>query len=109
MTRASLEGLWIAFVHVAPTDSSAPIAGAAGAYSNVVGAALDRDSFVRKLAKAAADLNLHLLEVEDVEQLSQRLRNWQVDPEIHELARDASTEPKVIHFGTFHTYAETDG
>jgi hypothetical protein len=94
---------------IAPSNSSAPIAGETGAYSNVVGAALDRDSFVRRLADAAADLNLHLLEVEDVEQLSERLRNWHVDPEIHELARDASTEPKTIHFGTFHTYAEADG
>lgn len=109
MNRDEPEPLWIAFVHVAPSNLSAPIAGHKGAYANVVGAARDRESFIRRLAGAAADLNLHLLEVEDVEPLSERLHKWQVDPEIHDLARDASTEAEAVHFGTFHAYAETDG
>ncbi|HEY6904000.1 MAG TPA: hypothetical protein VI216_06805 [Candidatus Acidoferrales bacterium] len=98
--------LWIGLVQLKPLDREA--FGAAGAYTNIITWAADKHEFRSKAESIAATMNLYVVEIEDEEPFAERVREFQVDEEIEDMAQQAVSDPNAILCGTFHRYPQEE-
>jgi len=95
--------LWIGLVELKPLDREAY--GAAGAFTNIVTWACDGEGFREKAATIAESLDMFVVDVEEVEPLSERTKSWTLTAEIEDMVHRAESNPNAIVYGTFHNYA----
>jgi hypothetical protein len=94
--------LWIGLVELRPLDHKAY--GAAGAFTNIVTWACDIIGFREKAATIAESLNMFVVDVDEVEPLSEMSKSWTLTEEIEDMIRRAESNPNAIVYGTFHRY-----
>ena len=100
--KVSQSQLWIGMVELKPVKR--PESGPAGAFTNIVTWAVDKDSFRAKAEVIAAKLDRYVVEIENPEPLTSRFRNGGMDEEIEDMVRRAEANPNAIVYGTFHNY-----
>jgi hypothetical protein len=98
--------LWIGLVGLKPLKR--PPSAPAGAFTNIITWATDKREFREKVETIAAELEMYVVEIEDEEPVTARLRNSSVAEDIEDLIEHAKSNPKAILYGTFHTYPHDD-
>jgi hypothetical protein len=53
-------------------------------------------------------MKLYVVEIEDEEPFAERVRKFQVDEEIEDMAQQAESDPNAILCGTFHRYPQEE-
>ena len=95
--------IWIGLVQLKPFDRKTY--GAAGAYTNVVTWARDATEFRKKVEAIAATMDFYVVEIEDAEPFSERIKESIVSEEIEDLFLRAESNPNAILCATFHQYS----
>lgn len=104
---ASRKTTWIGLIEVVPREGSDFLGSAEGAFVNVVALASNASDYRESVERAVNELGLDLVDVEDAEPLSNRLKKWTVDEEIRDMAETVKRLGSVA-FGTFDTYKNLD-
>jgi hypothetical protein len=96
---------WIGLAEVEPTFECQDLDQAA--FVNVIGLALDEDSFIDQIRLECERIDCRLLSVEDVEQWEVRIARYRSDTEV---IRDAGlvSDTRPFVFGTFVCYPDED-
>ena len=93
-------------VEVAPLPRSATLdKRVAGAYTNFLAWAKDREEFCRLVGECLTTLELRFVKAEDVEPLLVRLEGYTVDDELLDLANEVR-EKQQVRFGSFYTFPD---
>ncbi len=100
--------LWIGLVEVRKRPDSEFLEGKKGAFTNVITWASTAQEFREKADKLAESLKLFVVDVEDVEPLSERQRKFAIDAELEDIADEARQNAEAILYATFHTYPRDD-
>ena len=100
--------LWIGLVEVRKGPDSEFLQGKKGAFTNVITWASTAQEFREKADKLAESLKLFVVDVEDVEPLSERQRRFVIDAKLEDIADEARQNPEAILYSTFHTYPRDD-
>jgi hypothetical protein len=95
--------MWAALAHVMPRSGQDLLEGARGAFVNAVGPAPSSAEFEHRLREVVAALGFELIEVDDLELLSERLAKYEHTEELQEIADLAEATGK-INLGSFYTY-----
>ncbi len=74
-----------------------------GAYVNVIAYSTDAENFATTILIHFEKLQMDLIELEDVEQLSFRMSTYGISQELYKLAGEVK-QKKIIGLGTFHTF-----
>lgn len=98
---------WTGLAHVMPGDGDDLLEGARGAFANAVGAAASPAEFETRLRNLVASLGLELVEIDDLELMSERASKEGLSDELRELSSRAEATGN-ISLGSFHTYDEAD-
>ena len=80
--------VWIGLVGVEPIQGTDVLDGCMGAYTNVVALACDLQDYLRQVGEMFAEAGLRVVEVEDVEPFSERIRKWEVSEELERIASE---------------------
>ncbi len=96
--------LWIGLAEVRQKIGKTPLGNInKGACVNVVGLASDRSDFSKCAKRAFSKIEFDMIDLEDVEELSERVNTHGVAASLRELAHEAEIDGQ-LKFGTFHTY-----
>ena len=95
--------VWIGLVHVKPGSKTTCIGNRGGAFAATVVLAKDEQEFVARVEHFMAPMDLHVIEIEEVETLAARIREGKVEEELVELAKMLSDE-EPVGVDTFDTY-----
>lgn len=95
--------MWIGLVHVKPGSKTTCIGNRGGAYAATVALAEDEKEFAERVEQFMAPMDLHVLEIENVETLAARLRESEVEEELVEIAKTLS-EDDPVGVDTLDTY-----
>lgn len=98
---------WTALAHVMPRDGKDLLEGAPGAFVNAVGPAASATEFEHRLRELVAGLGFELVEIDDLELMSERRSKDELSEELEELANLAAATGE-INLGSFHTYDNAD-
>lgn len=99
--------LWVGLVHLRPYQRGKTW-DFAGTYSNIITWASDRESYGEKVRRLAAENQLFVVDIEDEEPISDRLKKYEMSDDLRDLISKAETNPSAILFGTFHTYLDDE-
>lgn len=105
-TEGSSDLTWIALAHVMSRAGTDLLDGARGAYVNAVGLASSSANFEMQLRESLVELGFEVVEIDDLELLSERQTKEGPSEELIELAK-LSVDGE-IKFGSFHTYDDAD-
>ncbi len=94
---------WIGLAKVTPSSDNSILEKETRAFVTVIGYAKTEVSFKKQVKEALGELNFYLDEIEDVEEFSKRVREYKIEKNISELAKEVDQTHKV-RFGNFHTY-----
>jgi hypothetical protein len=95
--------IWIALVKVVPFKANTILGDCEGAYTNIIVKSSNRNSAVNQIKLCVEELQCRLVETDTLEKLNNRLRKFEVEKELLELANLVQNDGKA-RFGTFHTY-----
>lgn len=98
---------WTALAHVMPRDGNDLLEGARGAFVNAVGPAASATEFEQRVRELVAGLGFELVEIDDLDLISERRSKDELSEELQELANLAAATGK-INLGSFHTYDNAD-
>lgn len=98
---------WTALAHVMPRDDKDLLEGARGAFVNAVGPAASATEFEHRLRELVAGLGFELVELDDLELMSERRSKDALTEELREVA-NRSEATGEIKLGSFHTYDDAD-
>lgn len=100
--------MWIGLANVVSADDSGVFDKALGAYVNVVALAYDRSHFREQVRKAAIEMRIDVLSIEEIEPFDERKKHFQISEELLSLEEQAE-ETGSARFARFHTYrSDTD-
>ncbi len=105
--RSTRKEIWIGLVGVTPQPGNNLLGDAKGAYVNVLASATSAAKYTTKVKGALKEIGLNLIEIDDLEPLSERLSKWTVDEEIITMAQTVRKIDSVA-FGTFYEYDSED-
>jgi hypothetical protein len=100
--------LWIGVAHIRKLDGCEIMAGAAGAYTNIITWASNEEEFRKKVEIIASKLVVFVVEIEAAEPVSQRKERLGLSGDLGELVESAEHNPNAILYGTFHNYLKDD-
>ena len=96
--------VFIGLAHVLANKTTVDVLkGSKGAYVNILCLALNETEFLEEAMKVLNSIGLNLIDVEDIETLSERIKRHEVEDNLLGLAKQISEERKVM-LGPFHTY-----
>jgi hypothetical protein len=101
--RTDDDNIWIALAKVKSSASDNKLGPSGCAYVSVVGLAKTKLGFKRSVVEMLSRLNFKLLVLDDVEKLNERVKKFEVDTRLLELANGLSHDENV-KFSTFHSY-----
>ena len=101
------EECWIGLAELRQVPGSGVLMDANEAFAICVGKAPDKACFKRLVARRAATLGFRLLDLEDVENLSERWARSVPTAEARYLREQAESCGEVV-FGTLHTWVSDD-
>lgn len=96
---------WIGLAHVRPHEGNSLLQGGDGAFVPVVGLASDADELANFAATLLHHHEFEVVDVDDIELLSERLANHSVEDEILEVANKLDQHDR-IGVGKFQIYSE---
>lgn len=96
---------WIGLAHVRPHEGNVSLQGGKGAFVPIVGLASSADDLASLAATLLHYHQFEVIEVNDIEPLSERLANHSVEDEMLEIAGKLSHHDR-IGIGRFQVYAE---
>src|ERR1051326_2335759 len=79
-----------------------------GAYVNVVAWASCEEEFKQRVEKIIPELDCIMLEIENVQLLSERMEQPDYPEDLIDMRSTAERQPADIVFGTFHTWSQSD-
>jgi hypothetical protein len=94
--------LWIGLVELRPLDRKTHRD--AGAFTTVVTWAFDVDSFQKKAEVLAAQFNMFVAGIEQVQTLIERREKRALTEEVEDMVFRAESNPNALIYGTFYTY-----
>jgi len=77
--------------------------GSKGAYVNILCYALNDVEFIIEATKALNEIGLKLIDIEDIEPISERAKNYLIDDNLITLAKQTNEENRIM-IGVLHTY-----
>lgn len=95
--------LWIGLAKVEQRSRKGVLGNAERAYTNAIGNAASKDGFRNRVKHELAKLGLDLLRLENAELLADRLRKYEIDSELKDVAERVADKDS-IGFGTFHAF-----
>lgn len=95
--------MWTALAHVMPRSGQDLLEGARGAFVNAVGPAPSSAEFEHRLREVVAALGFELIELDDLELMSERRSKYELTEELQAVA-DLSEATGEIKLGSFYTY-----
>jgi hypothetical protein len=96
--------IWIGLVGVVPAEENHSLGqDAGGAYTIVLGYALDRQDFTTQVTNALHTQGYEIFEIEDVEPFSKEIEKYEVTDEILELVREVELTNE-FQCGTLHAF-----
>jgi len=90
-----------------PRNGEDLLEGARGAFVNAVGPAPSSTEFEHRLRELVANLGFELIDLDDLELMSERQSKYALTEELREVA-DLSEASGEIELGSFHTYDDAD-
>lgn len=100
--------IWIGMAEVVALPGCKRLGSGKGAFVKVMLWADSDSAFYSKADRAAAELDLLLLELEDREPLAKRLSRIPPGDETEQMAETVRRNPEDIVFGVFHIWQNTD-
>lgn len=97
------EEVWIGLINVVPQPNNDLLGTAKGAYVTALCYVDNNLSYKTRINEAAEELKFTVKEVEEIEKLSIRRKNFKVDEAILKLAKEVE-ETKQVRFSDFHAY-----
>lgn len=104
-TRSGARAPWIGLVHVKPVTETSPLGTSTGAFSPVVALATSSDDFARVVHREVSAYGMVVIEIENVEPLSDRMRTGEPDPALVRAAAALSSEAPIA-IGVIDSYTE---
>jgi len=98
--------VWIGLIHVKPYAGHEARFNGPGAYTNMLALATSHEEYAEKVTARCNDDQLEVIEIEDVEPLSQRMAEYEVTEEIVSLA-GAALDGAIVG-DTFFVYLADD-
>jgi hypothetical protein len=95
--------LWIGLAQISSSLDNGLLEQGKGAYVNVLAIATNHPDFTDKVKKAITDLGLDFVNIEEVEPFSERIKNYEMNEKIINLAIEVN-KTKELRFGDFHTF-----
>ena len=96
--------IFIGLAHVVTNKAAAGVLkGAKGAYVNILCLVLNEAEFIVEVSRVLMSMGLNLVDVEDIEKISERIKKYEIEDSLLSLA-DQLSEGKKVMFGRFHTY-----
>jgi hypothetical protein len=87
--------VWIGLVHVKPGSKTTCIGDRGGAFAATVALAADEKEFGERVERFMAPMDLHVIQIENLERLAARLKVSEVEEELLELSKTLSEEDPV--------------
>lgn len=103
-TSKNVLEIWIGLAKVYVEKERSEFGLARNAYVNVLGLAVNKTDFRKKVKRELSFLGFKLLRLEEPEPFSSRIRNFKVDKSLHVLADEIVKNDLKIKFSTFHAY-----
>lgn len=100
--------LWIGLVEVRAAKGTEILAGAKGAFVNLITWASIIHEFKSNAELVLGDLGLSVVNIESAEPVSVRREKAELDDEIEDMIARAEDNPNAIIYGTFHTWTRDD-
>ncbi len=97
------ESVWIGLAHVKPVEGNNVFDNAIGAFVNILALSSDAISFKEQVLSSMVDLRLVLVELSEVDLLSNRIEKGELEDSIIQLGNQVANTGS-IQFGIFHTY-----
>lgn len=99
--------VWIGMVNIRPQVGNDLLEGHSGAYVNVLTPAEDLADYGIRVSGALAEMGFDVIEIDDAEPMTQRVRSYVVDPGLKQLAVEVKRDWK-LRVGSFHSYTDDD-
>ena len=99
--------VWIGLVGVRPEGKNSLLEGANGAYTNVLAYVSSEDHYCKNVTAALKEKGFLVLEIEDVEPFSERVKRFKIDDELIELSQECEKK-KIICAGTFYPFLQEE-
>lgn len=95
--------IWIGLAKVTSQNKKI-LQGAKNAFVQVIAHSHSKQVFRKKVAQALDEMGIKLIRLEDVEVFNKRIKKFEVDSKLLDLADDIVNNKAEICFGAFHTY-----
>ena len=99
---------WIGLVEVVVPEGSKLFEGnPKGGFVNVIALAYTQQEFFSRVRKSLVEMGFKIVAIEDVELYVDRIKHYEIDPHLKELAAKIDAK-NPVGFATFHTYPAKD-
>ena len=95
--------VWIGLAKVKANRENTYLNAAHG-YVNVLGLSNNKHDFRRNVSFALQNNGLMLIRLQDAEPFDKRIREYNINKSLREIAKSIIKKTIIIEFGTFHTY-----
>ena len=100
-----MEKIWIGLCHVIPKKGFDNLIKGMGAFVNIVAISSNRKEFEILARETLSKYGFEMIDIQDVETLSERAKKVQISDSILELAQSLN-ETYPIQFDSFHSYEQ---